>query len=212
MAGQPQPPQPVPEQTPPQPKVDTFYMNFIDGIDTERANYIMSTCSNIVNQVKPSTIYLFISSKGGDVDAGIALYNSLKALPLKVITHNIGSIDSIANVVFLAGEERYASKHSSFTFHGVNMNTMGKVSLNLNQLNETVNRLETSQKRIAGIICENTKITKKQIEKLFKEGKTEGVRFALDRGIIDREKPAKIPDGAPFLSLNYISPSSRNTK
>lgn len=118
----------------PSPQVDTFYLSYVDGIDTERVKYIMNTCSNIINQLKPKILYFLISCNGGDVDPGIALYNFLKSLPLKVIMHNIGSIDSIANVVFLAGKERYASKHTSFLFHGVNMNTKQAVQLGLNQL------------------------------------------------------------------------------
>ncbi len=211
MAGQLQNPQQqsqgVPPQTAqiPQQQVDTFYLNFVDKIDLERVKYVMNVCSNIVDQVKPKNIYFLFSSNGGDVDAGIDLYNFLKALPARVIMHNIGSIDSIANVVFLAGEERYASKFTSFLFHGVNMNINQPTQLNINQLNEITNRLNTSQEKIAGIVCENTKITKKQIANLFKQGKTEGIKFALDKGIIDAEKSAQIPTGAPFLSLNFIA-------
>lgn len=198
---------PIGQSNPPQvasPQVDTFYLSYVDGIDTERVKYVMNVCSNIINQVKPKSLYFLISSNGGDVDPGIALYNFLKSLPLKVVMHNIGSIDSIANVVFLAGKERYASKHTSFLFHGVNLTTKQPVQLGLNQLNEVTSRLKISQDKIAGIVCENTKITRNQIEKLFKEGKTEGVRFALDKKLIDAEKPAEIPLGAPFLSLNFV--------
>lgn len=119
--------------------------------------------------------------------------------------HNIGSIDSIANVIFLAGKERYASKHTSFQFHGVNMNIKQPVQLGLNQLKEITGRAEISQDKIAGIVCENTKISKSLITSLFKQGKTEGIKFALNKGIIDAEKSAKIPPGAPFLSLNFVA-------
>lgn len=206
---QPQTSQQNPQQVA-SPQVDTFYLSYVDGIDTERVKYIMNVCSNIINQVKPKTLYFLISSNGGDVDPGIALYNFLKSLPLKVVMHNIGSIDSIANVVFLAGKERYASKHTSFLFHGVNLTTKQPIQLGLNQLNEVTNRLEISQDKIAGIVCENTKITKTQIKRLFKEGKTEGVRFALDKKLIDAEKSAEIPSGAPFLSLNFIAGAGDN--
>ncbi|MFH1792609.1 MAG: ATP-dependent Clp protease proteolytic subunit [Patescibacteria group bacterium] len=191
-----------PQETPPQ--VDTFYVTYVDIVDVQRVKFIMNACTNILNQVKPKTIYFLISSNGGDVDSGIALYNYLKALPIKIVMHNIGSIDSIANVIFVAGEERYASPHTSFLFHGVNVEIKQPIALALGQLNEITNRIETSHSKIAGIVCQNTKLKKAEIEKLFLEGKTEGIKFALDKGIINAEKSAKIPLGAPSLSINYI--------
>ena len=50
---------------------------------------------------------------------GLNLYNVLRALPTKLITHNVGNVDSIGNAIFLAGVERYACPHSTFMFHGV---------------------------------------------------------------------------------------------
>jgi ATP-dependent Clp protease protease subunit len=188
------------------PQVDTFYITYVDIIDVERVKLVMNVCTNILDQIKPKTIYFLISSNGGDVDSGIALYNYLKALPVKIVMHNIGSIDSIANVIFSAGQERYASPYTSFLFHGVNVEVKQPVSLGLNQLNEITNRIETSHTKIAGIVCQNTKLGKEEIEKLFLKGKTEGIKFALDKGVIDAEKPAKIPKGAPSLSINYVPP------
>ena len=34
--------------------------------------------------------------------------------------HNVGQVDSSANVIFLAADERYASPHTTFLFHGMN--------------------------------------------------------------------------------------------
>ena len=187
-----------------QQQLDTFYVSFIDGIDNAKVQQIMTICSNILDQYNPLNIYFMISSGGGDVDAGIALYNFLKALPVQIVMHNIGTIDSIANVVFLAGDERYASSHTSFLFHGVTWGFGAGASLNLNQIREVESRLKISQNKIAGIICRNTSITNSQITRLFKQGKTEGVSFALDKGIISEERDAQIPIGAPSASINLV--------
>ncbi len=42
-----------------------------------------------------------------------------EGVPYKLITHNVGNVDSIGNVIFLAAEERYACSTSTFMFHGV---------------------------------------------------------------------------------------------
>jgi ATP-dependent protease ClpP protease subunit len=53
------------------------------------------------------------------VAQGINIYNVLCGMPFKLVTHNVGNVDSIGDVVFLAGETRYACAHSTFMFHGV---------------------------------------------------------------------------------------------
>ena len=58
-----------------------------------------------------SRVYLALSTPGGQVQAGIALYNTLVAMPFKITVHNIGSVNSVGNVIFLAGEERYATSN-----------------------------------------------------------------------------------------------------
>ena len=76
------------------------------------------------------------------------LYNYLQALQggLKVTMHNIGNIDSIANVIFLSGGQRFASPNASFHFHGVSMNITGPV--NRNALKEHLSRCEGMENRI----------------------------------------------------------------
>ena len=62
------------------------------------------------------SLKLGLSTLADDIDGVIIL---LAAMPFKLATHNVGRVNSIGNVVFLAGEERYAVPHSAFMFHGV---------------------------------------------------------------------------------------------
>jgi ATP-dependent protease ClpP protease subunit len=70
-----------------------------------------------------------ISTPGGSVMYGMNLYNVLRAFPIKLITHNVGNVDSMGNAVFLAGEERFACPHSTFMFHGVGFDFNGQFRL-----------------------------------------------------------------------------------
>jgi ATP-dependent protease ClpP protease subunit len=58
-------------------------------------------------------IELFINSGGGDVGSALSCYNLLRASGLYIVSFNIGECSSAANVIFLAGDERYAAKHIS---------------------------------------------------------------------------------------------------
>jgi len=72
--------------------VETIYVNYFDTIDEARTKALMAICSDIVAKQKPKTIYFLFSSVGGSVNAGITLYNFLRALPVEVVMHNTGSI------------------------------------------------------------------------------------------------------------------------
>jgi ATP-dependent protease ClpP protease subunit len=60
---------------------------------------------------------LCLASEGGDVNAGVGLFNFLKMLPMTVNTHAAGICASIAATVLLAGQKRTAQPLSSFIVH-----------------------------------------------------------------------------------------------
>ena len=95
-----------------------IFLAFSAPITPQTAQTLML---NIAQQIQQgfTTLHLLFSTPGGQVDAGITLHNTLRALPVRLIMHNTGNIDSIGNAVFLAAEERYASPNSRFMFHGV---------------------------------------------------------------------------------------------
>ena len=114
-------------------------------------------------------VYLMISTPGGEVMAGLNLYNVLRAMPFKLITHKVGNVDSIGNAVFLAGEERYACPHATFMFHGVGFNFPGQFRLEEKDLRERLNSVLSDQQRSGAIMSERTQIRSEDIEPLFRE-------------------------------------------
>jgi ATP-dependent protease ClpP protease subunit len=162
----------------------------------------MAILNDIIANVKPKELYFLFSSNGGSVDAGITLYNFLRSLPVDITMHNMGSIDSIATVIFLAGNKRYACEHSAFLFHGVQFNFPNGASLNNAQLNEILSRLKTDQQKISGVMTERTKLTAEEIRTLFVQGESKDPSFAISKGIIDEIKRAIVPDGAPNITVN----------
>lgn len=179
---------------------NAIYVYYYDDIDAGRVKNVMAIISNIIGKEKPAALYFLFASRGGQVDAGVTFFNFLKSLPVKIIMHNIGVINSIANVIFLAGKKRYASPHSTFLFHGAAVPLNGNYSLP--QLNEIKDSLDKDQNTIAGIVCDNTKMLRKTIEKLFLQGETKDVQFALKHGIIDEIKLPQMPQNARFVSIN----------
>ena len=102
----------IPERCP------LVYVSFsaeINPSTTESLIAVMANCANA--QVKK--VYLLLSTPGGSVMNGMNLYNVLKGMPFELTIHNVGNVDSIGNVVFLAGKERYSTSSATFMFHGV---------------------------------------------------------------------------------------------
>ena len=187
--------------TPLTPK-KVFYINYYDQIDMPRTNAIMSVCANVIAKEKPDELYFLFASPGGEVNSGIVLYNYLCALPVEITMHNIGAVDSIGNVIFSAGKKRYAAPHSSFLFHGITMGFGKDARMSPTQLNEFRSSLESDQKKIAGILQSNSKLSKAEILRFFSEGESKDAEFAKEKGIInDIIKPA-IPKDAPFITIN----------
>src|SRR6266516_1008548 len=98
--------------------------------------------------------------------------------------HNTGSIDSIANVVFLAADERYANPHSTFLLHGIHWNFAQGAQLSWAQLQETVGRFKADESRMASIISDRTSVTSEELQTLFRQGETKDLAFAKSKGLI----------------------------
>jgi len=148
-------------------------------------------------------LYLLLSTPGGQVMNGITLYHALRAMPFKLITHNIGNVDSIGNAVFLAGEERYAAANATFMFHGVGFDITTPTRLEEKSLRESLASLLSDQKRIGQIIQQRTSIPQAEVERLFLEQQTKDATYARTNGIIHDIRELQIPAGAPILQLIF---------
>jgi len=179
------------------------YLAYYDQINDSKARSLMAACAEVLASTQPDRLYFLFSSLGGSVDAGVALFNFLRALPVPVTMHNTGSVDSIANVVFLAADERFANSHSTFLLHGVQWGFGQGAQLSRAQLQETMSRFSADEARMAGIITDRTSITSQELESLLLQGESKDLAFALSKGLIHGVKEAKIPVGAPFFALNF---------
>lgn len=180
----------------------TVYINCYGAINPPSVQKLMFACSELVLKEKPGTLYFNFSSTGGDVNAGITLYNFLRSLPARIVMHNTGSIDSVATVIFHAAEERIASPNSTFMFHGVAWGFAAGVNLTRNQLDEIRSGLHEAENKIAQILSGRCNLKEEEIRELFIHGETKGTAFALEKGIIQSVRDPRIPAEAPFITVN----------
>lgn len=198
-------------QSNPTPQIEDIYFVFVDSIDVAKVNLFMSIIVQAVLPHSPKRLHVLISSPGGDVSAGIALYNYLRALPIEVLTYNIGMVASIANVIFMAADakNRFACPHTSFLFHGVKAG-LGPVQMDLAQVRELESNLKRDQERISEVYQQGTSLTEEKIEELFKQGEIRDLNSAVQDGIIDSVKRLQLPQNAHQIvfavNLSYVRP------
>lgn len=193
---------PAPMPAPAMGSPKTVYIIFSAEINPSTTESLLAVIANCVVQ-KVEHVYLLFSSSGGGVAQGINIYNVLRGMPFKLTTHNVGNVDSIGNVIFLAGETRYAAPHSTFMFHGVGFDSVAGIRLEEKLLKERLGSLLSDQARIADIIAERTSLEKATAEEFFREGQTKDAAFAVGCGIVHEIKDVQVPAGSSVVSLVF---------
>jgi len=188
-------PQGAPTSRPP----ELVYVSFaaeINPITTEALIAVMAEQARAgVRQV-----YLLLATPGGLTMNGLTLYNVLRGIPFELTTHNVGNVDSIGNVVFLAGRKRYACPQATFMFHGVGINIRKDDRLEQKALQEGLDHILSDQRRIGSIIAERTRLSEAEIEDLFREARTKDADYALNHGLIEEIRDVNLLPGAPVIA------------
>lgn len=176
-------------------------ISFSSQVDQRTAPVLLATLTEAVNE-RFDEIHLFISSPGGTVNDGICIYNSIKALPVPVITYNMSSIDSIANVLYQAGQRRICAETSSFMFHGVGFEVQN-ARMELKDIKERKIGIENDQSKIASIMERHTPLDRAAIDDLFLQMAYMSAEEALERGITDEIRQVRLPHGLPIRQLVF---------
>jgi ATP-dependent Clp protease protease subunit len=192
----------APPALPPPPKPVSLV--FVGPIQNPAAKNLRTACCNAATQgVKE--IQILFSSSGGFVDEGFALYNFLRALPVKLSMHAIGYVDSMALPVFLAGEQRFCCPDSTFLFHDFGWGSTGPVSQTRSQWADLQESLERSAFRAKELLKLRTTLTEQDFItlKLYEEATIKDASFAKEKGVVHEIKEALIPAGAIVANIDF---------
>jgi len=149
-------------------------------------------------------VYILISSGGGDVFEGLSMASLLKSLPIKVTMHNIGQTDSVANVIFAAGDVRHASPNASFLFHGVVI-TLGQPQLLESQLHESYKTAIRLREDIAKNFSTYSGVALDEVNNLMIDGATIlSAEQAQLKGIIHSICEPDIASGADITAIGNV--------
>lgn len=134
--------------------IPRFY-GFTGMIDDNGATRLAAALNQAVNDGCDEA-HLCISSLGGFVHSGIYLYNHIRALPLRVVAYNAGTVASIAVAVFVAADERYCSAHGVFMIHPTSLSPQAGMTAPL--LQSSLNGALADDARTENILRERASI------------------------------------------------------
>ena len=111
------------------------------------------------DQLKP--IYLFIHCYGGDLAQGYQFCDLCKASRIPIITVTMGVAMSCGFLIFLAGQKRYAFKHSSLLIHSGSAGFQGTAE----QIEQAQKNYKKQLDQMKDYILENTDINERTFNK-----------------------------------------------
>lgn len=178
------------------------FISFSAEVVPQTTEALIQAVTNFVNQGFKE-VHLLLSTPGGSVMHGITIYNILRGLPIKLITHNVGNVDSIGTVIYLAGEQRYACPQTTFMLHGVSFGTNTPIQFFEKNLKERLASVQADQERIKAVYCDRAGINPEIAEAFFLGESTINANDAVAQGIAQEVRPVSIPAGSPVLQLVF---------
>ena len=178
----------------------TVYIKFYSGVNNNSVNSLMSAVEQKIKEDVKRFVIL-ISSVGGNVFHGLSAYNFLKGLPVEVITHNFGSVDSIAAVLYCAGTKRYSVSDARFLIHPVLANFQA-CQLEEKQLEERIKGLRIDIENIAGVIASTTGKKEGEIIKAMQDRTTLSPEEAQKFGLVHEIKSELVEQGAELITIS----------
>lgn len=150
------------------------------------------------------TINVHISSYGGEVKEGLAIYNALKNHKAKIKTYCDGFACSIASVIFMAGDERIMSKSSALMIHNAWMFASG----NANDLRKQADDLDKITKLSIEAYLEHVNISEEELKQMLDEETwllyDECLDYGFATSVIGEEKTENITQSAKSTILKMI--------
>ena len=155
---------------------------FLEGeINSKSANEIIKKVLYLDSQNK-EPISLYISSPGGSVLSGMAIIDTLSIIESKVKTVAIGLCASMATIILMCGDERYATRNSEIMIHDIFSEApLGKEI----DIKRSLKKITKLRNVIINLFISKTKKDENKIEEALSYDNYMSSEEAKEFGIID---------------------------
>jgi ATP-dependent Clp protease, protease subunit len=170
-------------------------VHFIGPVNHTSVCTVRNLCLQAL-QSGASEIELHMSTEGGNMTAGFALYFFLKSLPVPLTTFNVGSVESVGVAFFLAGSRRFACPGTRFLVHPLHWGFGQLVAADHSRVSEWRDCLDFDAERYASIFEEATRDARHPVDirgNLNSNARIFNAEEALAAGIIHGAEQARLP-------------------
>ena len=163
-------------------------------IDSNVANTIVAQLLLLDSQSRDQPINIFINCPGGEVYAGLAIYDVMQYINAPVHTNCVGIAMSMGSVILMAGEQgsRVALPNSRIMIHA---GSAGFPRSSLPDLEVQANEFLSVRDTMEGLYEKHTGHSREQLRKDMERDNFMAPEEALEYNLIDRVvDPRKLPN------------------
>lgn len=154
------------------------------SITTESASVLSLQLRYLQQEAPGQEITLFINSPGGEVDSGLAIYDTMRAIGCPIRTVCTGTAASMAAILFLSGDQRDMLPHSKVMIHDPLI--PGGVGGSALTVDAVARNLMRARQTIADIIARHTGKTLEEVLAKTASDSYFDAQEAVDWGLADR--------------------------
>lgn len=154
------------------------------SITTESASVLSLQLRYLQQEAPGQEITLFINSPGGEVDSGLAIYDTMRAIGCPIRTVCTGTAASMAAILFLSGDQRDMLPHSKVMIHDPLI--PGGVGGSALTVDAVARNLMRARQTIADIIARHTGKTLEEVLAKTASDSYFDAQEAIDWGLADR--------------------------
>lgn len=147
----------------------------------------MGTCQHLMRLEREdpsSPVTVYVSSPGGQVGAGLAIFDALRTIscPIRTVCTELAA--SMGSIVFMAGDEREMLPHAEIMVHDplIPQGAGGSALA----VQETSRRLMSLRRRLNGILAERSGLSLKRIQSLTAKDTYLDAERAVELGFATR--------------------------
>ena len=154
------------------------------AIDDNVANIILAQLLFLDAEDPEKDIYLYLNSPGGDVYAGLAIYDTIQHLRAPVATYCVGMAASMAAILMAGGAKgkRNALPNSRLMIHQPSSGAKGTAS----DIEIAANEILYTRARLNEILAEHTGQTVEKVKEDVDRDRFMSPEEAVEYGLIDR--------------------------
>lgn len=160
------------------------------GIDESVAKLIIAQLLFLDQEDPDSDINMYVNSPGGEVSAGLAIYDTMKHVKADIKTIGLGVAASFGSVLLSSGTKgkRFILPNTEVLIHQPWVS--GGIKGQVTDLEITVQQLSKNKKRLAKILADNTG---QKVEKIIEDSERdkwfsadEAVKYGLVDKVLDK--------------------------